>query len=60
MIEEQVMEFIDKKAPSTKKDLLTVIWESWNNFDLEYWFKLVKSMLERIKALIKAQEKVTK
>ena len=39
------------KAQSTKEDLLTVIQESWNDFDKESYFKLVKSLPERIKAL---------
>ena len=45
------------KAPSTKEDLFTVIQESWNHFDKEYCFKLVKSMSEIIKIVIKAQRR---
>lgn len=37
-----------------KKDLLTTIQESWNDFDKEYCFKLRKSIPERIKAVMKA------
>ena len=32
------------KGPSTKEDLLTAFWESWNQFDKEYYFKLVKEL----------------
>ena len=42
------------KAGSTKEDLLTVIRDSWNSFDKEYCFKLVKCMPERIKIIIKS------
>ena len=44
-----------EKALSTKEDLLTAISESWNNFDKEYCFKLVNTIPERIKTVIKAQ-----
>ena len=33
--------------------------ESWNYFNKEYWFNLVKSMHERIKAVIKASGRAT-
>ena len=49
-----------KKAPSTKEDLLTDVWESWNHFDKEYGFKLVNFTPERIKAVIIAQRGETK
>ena len=44
-----------EKAPSTKEDLLTVIWESWNHFDKKkrYCFKLAEYMPERITIVIK-------
>ena len=32
---------IPGKATSTKEDLLSAIWESWNHFNKEYCFKLV-------------------
>ena len=51
---------VDKKVLSTKEDLLTAIWESWNFFDKEYFTKLMKPMLERIKAVIKAWGGTTK
>ena len=38
-----------------QKNLLNAIWKSWNYFDQEYCFKLLKSMSERIKAVIKAR-----
>ena len=50
---------IPKKAPMIKEYLLTAIRESWNHFDKGYYFKLVKSLAERIKAVIKAQRGVT-
>ena len=37
------------------KDLLIAIQESWNHFDKEYGFKLVNSIPERIKAVIKTR-----
>ena len=43
------------KVPATKENLLTAIRESWNHFDKEYYFELVKSMPERIKVVKKAQ-----
>ena len=46
---------VPKKAPFTK-DLLTDIQKSWNHFNKEYWFKLVKSLPERIKVVSKAWE----
>ena len=42
-----------------KEDLLTVIQESWNHFDEEYCFKLVKSMPKRIKALYTKEDLLT-
>ena len=48
------------KAPSTKEDLLIIIQESWNHFDKEYCFKLLKSMPERNKSVIKTLEGTTK
>ena len=43
-----------RKLHSQKNGLLTVIWKSWNYFNKEYFFELMKSMHERIKAFIKA------
>ena len=45
---------VHEKAPPTKKDLSTPIWMSWNHSAKEYGLKLVKSMPERIEAIIKA------
>ena len=41
-----------EKALSTK-DLLTAIQGSWNHFDKKDCFELMKSMLEKIKAVVK-------
>ena len=41
-------------------DLLTSNWKSWNHFDKECCFRIMKSMPERIKAVIKALEEETK
>ena len=43
-----------EKVPSNK-DLLTAIRQNWNLFDKEHCFKLVKSMPERVQAVIDAQ-----
>ena len=51
---------VNVKAPSTKEDLLTAIQESWNHFDKEYCFKLMKSMSKRIKAVMKIQGRAIK
>lgn len=48
------------KAPFAKKDLLTAVWESWHYFNKEYLFKLVKSMSERIQAILKGSRGATK
>ena len=50
---------VHEKIPSIKKDLLTGIRESWNFFDKEYYFKLVKPTPERIKDVIKAWKGAT-
>ena len=44
-----------EKAQSTKEDKLAVIQERKDHFNKEYSFELVKSMPERIRAVIKAQ-----
>ena len=49
---------IHEKASFTK-ELFTAIQECWNPFE-EYYFKLVKSRPERIKAVIKAKGRATK
>lgn len=46
-----------EKDSRIKKDLLTTIPESWNDFDKEYCFKLQKSIPERIKAVMKVDER---
>ena len=43
------------KVPSIKEDLLTAIQESWDHFDKEFCFKLVESMIDKIKTDIKIQ-----
>ena len=48
------------KAPSCKADLSTAIPESWSQLDEEYSCSLVKSMSQRIQAVIKAQGGATK
>ena len=45
---------VHEKVASPKEDLWIAIQESWNHFDKEDCFELVKSMFERIKAVIKA------
>ena len=40
-----------------EKNLLTAIWESWNHFDTENFFKLVKSIPER--TVIKTRGEIT-
>ena len=47
-------------APFNQKDLLTAIQKSWNHFDKDYCFELVKFMPERITAVIKAWGGVAK
>ena len=51
---------IDKKAVSTKKGLLTAIRGIWNHIALEYCFKLVNSIPERNKVIIKARSEIFK
>ena len=51
---------VDEKASFTKEYILILIWESWNHFEKEYGFRLVKSIHEWNKAFIKACEEVTK
>ena len=48
-----------ENSPSTK-DLLIAIQEIWPHFDKEYFFKLVGSVPERIKAIIKTQREITR
>ena len=48
-----------EKAPPIR-DLLSPIQEIWNHFDKEFCFKLVKSIPERIKAIIKTRRGTTK
>ena len=48
------------KASSTKKDPLVVIPVSWKHFDKDYCFNLVKSILKRIMAVVKARKGSTK
>ena len=50
---------VHKKVPFTE-DLLTAIQERWNHLHKERYFKLVKSIPERIKILIKSQGGATK
>lgn len=45
---------VNEKVPFSKNYLLTAIHESWNHFDKEHCFKLLKYMPERIKTVIKA------
>ena len=51
---------VHEKDLSTKDDVLTLNQKSLNYFDKEYCFKLVKSKPERIKAVLKAQERAIK
>ena len=44
---------VHRKALFNKEKFLTAIWETWNHFDKEYCFELVKFIPERIKADIK-------
>ena len=45
------MQLVNKNSPSTKEDLLTAIWESWNDFNKEYHFQLMNSLNEKIEAV---------
>ena len=51
---------IHGKAPSTEEDPLTAMWESCNHFDKEYYFKLVKSIPEKILNITKVQVEANK
>uniref|UniRef100_A0A8C9V626 Tc1-like transposase DDE domain-containing protein n=1 Tax=Scleropages formosus TaxID=113540 RepID=A0A8C9V626_SCLFO len=51
----KLKKLVNDKAPPCKADLLMAIRESWNQTDEEYCFSLVKSMPQRIQAIIKAR-----
>ena len=59
-LDNHLKKMVHQKTPLTKKDLLTAIQESRNHFDKEYCFRLVKSISERIKAVIKVWGGATK
>ena len=48
------------KESFAKEALLTTVEKIWNHFDEEYYFKSVKPVLERIKAIIKTPGGTTK
>ena len=48
----QILKIAHEKVPSIKEDQFTKIWKF---FDKEYFFKLLKSIPERIQAVIKFQ-----
>ena len=53
------LKMLYKEIPSSK-DLLTPIRRNWCHFDKVYCFKSIKSMTERIKAVIKAPRVASK
>ncbi len=56
----KLKKLVHDKAPSCKADLSTAIQQSWNQLDEAYCFSLVKSMPQRIQAVIKARGGATK
>uniref|UniRef100_A0A8C5EG28 Uncharacterized protein n=1 Tax=Gouania willdenowi TaxID=441366 RepID=A0A8C5EG28_GOUWI len=51
---------VHHKVPSYKVDLATAIRECWSRIDEEYCLSLVKSMPQRLQAVIKARSGATK
>ena len=47
---------VHEKAPTTKENLLTAVWERWNHFDEEYCFRVGKSLPEITETIIKVRE----
>uniref|UniRef100_A0A3B1JCI9 Tc1-like transposase DDE domain-containing protein n=1 Tax=Astyanax mexicanus TaxID=7994 RepID=A0A3B1JCI9_ASTMX len=56
----KLKKMVHKKAPTCKADLATAIKESWHQIDAEYCLSLIKSMPQRLKAVIKAKGGATK
>lgn len=56
----KLKKIVHGKAPTCKADLATAIKESWNQIDEEYCLSLIKSMPQRLNAVIKARGGATK
>ena len=56
----KLKKMVHDKAPTCKADLATAIRQSWRQIDEVYCLSLVKSMPQRIQAVIKARGGATK
>jgi DDE superfamily endonuclease len=56
----KLKKMVHDKAPTCKADLATAIRESWSQIGEEYCLSLIKSMPQRLQAVIKARGGATK
>uniref|UniRef100_A0A3Q0R5D0 Tc1-like transposase DDE domain-containing protein n=1 Tax=Amphilophus citrinellus TaxID=61819 RepID=A0A3Q0R5D0_AMPCI len=56
----KLKKMVHDKAPACKADLATAIRESWSQIDEEYCLSLIKSVPQRLQAVIKASGGATK